>query len=225
MEEGVVAMADKDKPEETTQKKKGLLDGSKIPLDAVLLVGVPFVAFLVLFMFVMGLLPPRPMTVTVVGATPMEEAQTPAENAPQAPRQMQMAAPPEEPAHNAATGDLPGTDPVLPGPTDSTTADAGGMGAVEEHADDAGSDVAAEHVKHTDADATGVARMERIKQLAKVYEQMNASSVAAIVTNMDENDAVDILANMKARNAAKVLASLEPEKAAALSLRLTEGGE
>jgi flagellar motility protein MotE (MotC chaperone) len=65
-------------------------------------------------------------------------------------------------------------------------------------------------------------RMERIKQLAKVYEQMNASSVAAIVTNMREDDAVDILSNMKPRNAAKVLASLDPEKAAKLSLRLTE---
>jgi hypothetical protein len=65
-------------------------------------------------------------------------------------------------------------------------------------------------------------RLERIKQLAKVYEQMNATSVAAIVTNMREQDAVDILSNMKPRNAAKVLASLEPERAATLSLRLTE---
>ena len=70
-------MADKDKPEEVTEKTKGLLSGSKVPLDAVLLVVAPFVTFVLLFMYVMGLLPPRPMTVKVVGAAPMEQVQPP----------------------------------------------------------------------------------------------------------------------------------------------------
>lgn len=221
-------MADKDKPEETTEKKKGLLSGSKVPLDAVLLVIAPFVTFVLLFMYVMGLLPPRPMTVKVVGAAPMEQVQAPAPGAPEASTPTQ---------HVEATGDIlsdaeVGKSPqdmaaVLPEPADGVTADAGGASGVESVAEESAPEaaVAAEEVEGVSpmqTDDVDEDRLESIKRLAKVYEQMNASSVAAIVTNMNEEDAVDILANMKPRSAAKVLASLEPETAAKLSLRLTE---
>ncbi len=221
-------MADKDKPEEGTKKKKGLLGGSTVPLDAVLLVVAPFVTFVLLFMYVMGLLPPRPMTVKVVGATPMEQVQAPAVGAPEA----TAPTPPVE-----ATGDLLSDAEVgrgqedmaamLPEPADSITADAGGAGGVESAAEGSALEAAVtaeeqEGVSPVETDEVDEDRLERIKQLAKVYEQMNASSVAAIVTNMNEDDAVAILSNMKPRNAAKVLASLEPETAAQLSLRLTE---
>jgi flagellar motility protein MotE (MotC chaperone) len=65
-------------------------------------------------------------------------------------------------------------------------------------------------------------RLNRVKQIAKVYDQMNASSVAAIVKSMSDKDAVEILSMMNPRNSARVLAALEPDKAARLSLMLTE---
>ena len=221
-------MADKDKPEEVTEKTKGLLSGSKVPLDAVLLVVAPFVTFVLLFMYVMGLLPPRPMTVKVVGAAPMEQVQPPTAGAPEA----TAPAPRVEAAGDLVSDADVAIGPedittVLPTPADSMTSDAGGASGGEPVAEgpapeavvpeEAGGDASRSEVAEVDED-----RMERIKRLAKVYEQMNASSVAAIVTTMDDDDAVDILSNMKPRNAAKVLASLEPETAAKLSLRLTE---
>jgi hypothetical protein len=221
-------MADKDKPEEGTEKKKGLLGGSKIPLDGVVLVVVPFVTFVLLFMYVMGLLPPRPMTIKVVGATPMEQVQAPGAGAPEVTAPM----PPLETAGNLLSDAEAGRGPedmmpVLPESADSITADAGGAIGVESATEGSASEAVVTEEGAEDEPSTEVAeidgdRMERIKQLAKVYEQMNASSVAAIVTTMDDDDAVDILSHMKPRNAAKVLASLEPEIAAKLSLRLTE---
>lgn len=222
-------MADTDKHEETTEKKRGLLGGSKVPLDAVLLVVVPFVTFLVLFMYVMGLLPPRPMTVKVVGASPLEQGRE------QETTEREEVVPTQPPvtADDARLGfvapEPEGASPLSQS-TDSLVTDGGGMegaaqAAVEAISEQAGEGEAAEVGAGADIDEIDQERVERIKQLAKVYEQMNASSVAAIVTNMDDDDAVDILSNMKPRNAAKVLASLDPEKAAVLSLQLTEGGK
>ncbi len=218
-------MADKDKPEEVTEKKKGLLSGSKIPLDGVLLVVVPFMTFVVLFMYVMGLLPPRPMTVRVVGATTMDRVEAPVAGT------MEAAAPvmPPETGRELAPGteDRSGPEVMRPLPPESAenvVADAGGVESSTQGSapESAVTDQGVEAAPSTEVAGVDEERMERIKQLAKVYEQMNASSVAAIVANMHEDDAVDILSNMKARNAAKVLASLEPETAAKLSLRLTE---
>jgi hypothetical protein len=215
-----------DKPEETAEKKKGLLGASKVPLDVVLLVVVPFVTFVLLFMYVMGLLPPRPMTVKVVGAAPMEQVETPPVQTPAVTTPAPRPETSGDAIADAGAGDLMEAGEVAPATADSMTLDASGAGTAArvdaENAsgvpEDEGDEVPAEtEIAEVDRD-----RIERIKQLAKVYEQMNASSVAAIVTNMSDDDAVDILANMKARNAAKVLASLEPEKAAKLSLRLTE---
>ena len=221
-------MADKDKPEETTEKKRGLLSGSKVPLDAVLLVVVPFVTFVLLFMYVMGLLPPRPMTVRVVGATPMEQVQAPVAGVPEA----TVPTSEVEPTQDLISGTGAGRGPedmaaMLPKPADNMTANAGGTSGVESAGEESASEAAlttkeGEDVSPVETDAVDEDRLEKIKRLAKVYEQMNASSVAAIVTSMNEDDAVDILSTMKPRNAAKVLASLEPETAAKLSLRLTE---
>jgi hypothetical protein len=223
-------MAGKEEPKETAEKKKSLLGGSKIPLDAVLLVAAPFVTFLVLFMYVMGLLPPRPMTVQVVGATPLQNGQIGSEIAARVPSQSQAAPPLAVTKQGEEVPAVTTPEPVLPTETDSLTTEPGGGETLTGQAEglDGKTEAPEDKAQAAPQGAGGISaaeRMDRIKQLAKVYEQMNASSVAAIVSNMDEDDAVDILSNMKARNAAKVLASLEPEKAAELSLRLTEGGE
>jgi hypothetical protein len=224
VEEGVIAMADKDKPEDANEKKKGLLGGSKVPLDAVLLVVAPFVTFVMLFMYVMGLLPPRPMTVRVVGAAPMEEAEKPAVSGRE---EAVLPSSVDNPTRGGEVRDQAGIVPLPPEPIDKIPIDAGGAALPEQTSEETASEARATEEGAEDELSGGAVdvdedRMERIKQLAKVYEQMNASSVAAIVTTMNEDDAVDILSNMKPRNAAKVLASLAPEKAATLSLRLTE---
>jgi hypothetical protein len=220
-------MADKDKPEETKEQKKGLLGASKVPLDAVLLVAAPFVTFLLLFMYAMGLLPPRPMTVKVVGAAPVEELEKPAPGQPDEGVIPEFVGPAASVARGGEVPDQGGIVSAQAEPADTIPVDAGrpapdehaneGAAIAQAGAEDGDTRVPSEGTQKVDED-----RMERIKQLAKVYEQMNASSVAAIITTMDEDDAVDILSNMKPRNAAKVLASLAPEKAATLSLRLTE---
>jgi hypothetical protein len=59
-------MANMDELQETREKRKGLWVKSKVPVDVVLLVVVPFVVFMLLLMYVIGLLPPRTMTLKVV---------------------------------------------------------------------------------------------------------------------------------------------------------------
>jgi flagellar motility protein MotE (MotC chaperone) len=81
-------------------------------------------------------------------------------------------------------------------------------------------------VRQARADSVTVALAEekakRMKQIAKVYEQMTPASVAAIVANMPETDAVAILSRMTPRGAAKILSVLDPEKAARFSLELAQ---
>ena len=119
-------------------------------------------------------------------------------------------------------------DRILPASADSITSEGAGGDVSESEAGEPVSDGDEDADQVTGDQSTAdtgeidVERLERIKQLAKVYEQMNASSVTAIISNMREDDAVAILSNMKPRSAAKVLAYLEPETAADLSLRLTE---
>jgi hypothetical protein len=211
-------MVDKDQPADRDgePKSKGLLSiGSKVPMDGILLVVVPFVAFVLLFLYAMGYLPADPVVILVEGAKaaeeqasdtvaqavetePAEEPAQVAEKEDAGPEETGIAGPTEVP--EVTGGSVPG--PAAGGPQDQTAA-GGGAG---EHA------------------ATELERTKKVKQLAKVYEQMNAASVAAIVTSLSDADAIAILSEMKPRNAAKVLASLEPERAAALSLGLAEGG-
>ena len=222
-----MAMADTDKPEGTKDKKKSLLGATRVPLDAVLLVVVPFVIFVVLFMYVMGLLPPRPMTVKVVGAVPAEYA---GEQVAGLEKESVIPSSVVAPDEIAPAGEIQAQAepaPVRAEPADTISVDAGGRTSGEEMREETaptpqGTEGGSSGESPGETSEVNEERIERIRQLAKVYEQMNASSVAAIVTTMNEDDAVDILSNMKPRNAAKVLASLAPEKAATLSLRLTE---
>jgi hypothetical protein len=206
-----MAMVDKDQPGDgdTGKKRSRLLSvGSKLPIDGILLVVVPFVAFVVLFLYVMGYLPPDPVVVVIDG---MEVAGQPGPEDPAGPAEAgvpvtgeQASAEdtvgPMEPG-TAATPDIP---EMLEGVETGISAESVPDEAVEEDA------------------ARDLEKSEKVKQLAKVYEQMNAGSVAAIVSSLSDADAIAILSRMKPRNAGKVLASLDPEKAAALSLMLTE---
>jgi hypothetical protein len=205
-------MADQEKPEERAGKK-GILGSVKIPLDGIVLVVAPFIIFLVLFMYVMGLLPPKPMTVNVVGAAVMDVGGAPAGEAEAVAVLPQGAVAPAEAAVMEPA--MPDTAGGAGDAGNATGSEAGYSEAAPVGPDENASGEAEEAVVSEE-------RLERMKQLAKVYEQMNATSVAAIVSSMNEEDAVGILSNMKPRNAGKVLASLEPEKAAKLSLRLTE---
>lgn len=213
-------MADKEKPEEDKAKAEGkkLLPGiSKIPLDGILLVVVPFITFVLLFLHLMGFLPPQPVVIHVIdsgiaashktaGDTefPVETDASQAEVPPTEQPTAAVEAPP--PADDTGAADLV-TDEVPPAQgTDDAGAETDFATGGDEPVDQASFPLDGHEKK--------------IKQLAKVYEQMNAASVAAIVTNMSDDEAIDILSNMKPRNAAKVLASLAPERAAALSLML-----
>jgi flagellar motility protein MotE (MotC chaperone) len=205
-------MAEKETPEEVQPKREGkkLFKAlRKLPLDGILLVFVPFVAFLLLFLYVMGFIPPQPVTVHLSGesAGQNEEAELtqPAEIEEESSQELAA-------GREATTETVTEAPEVVVSPVDTT--------AVEQ---DIGQETAASAepgIVLSDSLAAEE-RIKKIKQLAKVYEQMNASSVAAIVKTMGDDEAVDILSNMKPRSAAKVLASLDPARAATLSLLLT----
>lgn len=206
---------------------------SKIPLDAVLLVAVPFIVFVILFLHVMGFLPPQPLRIKVI--TPAAEAQQNQTQEPQATAEQKA---PEDNSQKV----LP-QDQAQPG--GENTASMGAQSGQPEEAKGLASEASGtqetqpkpeasiERKKPEEGTTQELAKKEqkasedtdheqKLKQLAKVYEQMKASSVAAILTNMSDEEAIEVLANMKPRNAAKVLASLEPERAAKLSRLLTE---
>jgi hypothetical protein len=227
MEEGVNSMADEAEPKEGTTKKEGkkLLPGiSKVPLDGILLVVVPFIGFMLLFLHLLGFLPPQPVVIHVIdsglarGAEAIGEVELPVE-AGVTPRQAVSSESTPEEDEAANGGESAGAAGLVTtgGPTDRESR----TGSVETPAVTLEPPVPAAARDQTEPMLTGdESQDKKVKQLAKVYEQMNAASVAAIVTNMSDDEAVDILSNMKPRNAAKVLASLNPERAAALSLML-----
>jgi hypothetical protein len=208
-------MADTEKVEVAEEKKSGgfFSMGSKIPLDAMLLVLVPFAVFVLIFMYFTGLLPPEKLDVELVSATPSEEIETPA------PEPVEPTVKPPEPTRvvvdTAEVSESPDTSSVAP----VTEGVPEGEAMLQEEGEDEDIPV---WVAEADSAMSIEEKMKKVKQLAKVYEQMNAASVAAIVNNMDDDEAVGILSNMKPRSAAKVLASLDPEKAAVISRRLTE---
>jgi flagellar motility protein MotE (MotC chaperone) len=183
-----------------------LLEKVKVPLDIILIVIVPFTGFLVLFMYLAGLIPAQPIVVEIPGDAVVRQLdEEPAEEPVQAP-----------PAETT-------TEPVVeqpPAPQPKTE-------TAEQESESLQETV--EQVPPSEADKPLIIkdpideeRMNRVKQIAKVYDQMNASSVAAIVKSMSDKDAVEILSMMNPRNSARVLAALEPDKAARLSLMLTE---
>jgi hypothetical protein len=213
-------MADTEVPEGTKGKRdgKGLFGGaSKLPMDGIILVVVPFVAFLILFLYVMGLVPPGAVTVQVIA----EETSTEPEVV-SVPGRGGIAQAVESGGTYPAT-DSTAAEPNLSAPQSAEVAtDSAG----------AGSEAAAVALPMT-AEPQSVAtgqdgtvseddQDEKMRQLARVYEQMKASSVAAILQTMSDAEAIGILSNMKPRSAAKVLASLDPERAASISMRLTQ---
>lgn len=183
-----------------------LLEKIKVPLDVILIVVAPFAGFLVLFMYLAGLIPAQPIVVEIpadavvrqLDEEPAEEIveapvsdtrqETAAEQVATPPAQVETTQPASEPLKETV-------EQVPPSVADKPL-------IVKDPIDEE--------------------RANRIKQIAKVYDQMNASSVAAIVKSMSDKDAVEILSMMNPRNAARVLAALDPDKAATLSLMLAE---
>jgi len=212
-------MADEVRTEDAEKEEgKKLPITAKIPLDAILLVAVPFVVFVILFLHVMGFLPPQPLRVNVIA---------PAATA----GQEETVAQPEQPEQQVESGALEKS------PEESAQIASEETVAAEEPKEEAASSRAETEAPKAEPQVASKEaaqqeqleqarkesdRQAKLKQLAKVYEQMKASSVAAIVTNMSDEEAIEVLANMKPRNAAKVLAALDPERAAKLSRLLTE---
>lgn len=58
---------------------------------------------------------------------------------------------------------------------------------------------------------------EKIKSIAKIYENMEPSSAAKILENMPKDQAIAIILNMQRRQAAKILAEMNIQKATQLT--------
>lgn len=182
-----------------------LLEKIKVPLDVILIVVVPFTGFLVLFMYLAGLIPAQPIVVEIPRDAVVRQL---GEEAGEATAQVPVADAPTQAAQQAA-----------PPPAESGTTQPVNE-PLQETVEQVPPSVAEKPL--IVKDPIDEERASRIKQIAKVYDQMNASSVAAIVKSMSDKDSVEILSMMNPRNAARVLAALDPEKAATLSLMLTE---
>lgn len=61
-----------------------------------------------------------------------------------------------------------------------------------------------------------------VKQMAKIYENMDPQNAATILTSISSEMAVSIINSMKGRQAARVLSAMDPNKAAELSKKLLE---
>ena len=64
------------------------------------------------------------------------------------------------------------------------------------------------------------AKMSRVNSLAKLYDGMDARSVAALMANLDDATVVSILPRMKTKNASQVLALFPPKRGAKLSKQM-----
>ena len=65
----------------------------------------------------------------------------------------------------------------------------------------------------------------RITDLAKLYDGMDARTVANMMANLDDTTIVSILPRMKQKNASQVLGLLPPQRAAKLSKQMIEVAE
>jgi hypothetical protein len=185
-----------------------LLEKVKVPIDVILIVVGPFVGFLILFLYLAGLIPAQPIIVEIP------------DNA--AVRQMGDDA--GEASAQAVTAEAtrvgafePVAPTVKPEPRDVGEESEALLETVEQVPSRAAATKPLVVENPIDEE-----RAKRVKQIAKVYDQMNAGSVAAIVKSMRDKDAVEILSMMNPRNAARVLAALDPDKAARLSLMLAD---
>lgn len=64
------------------------------------------------------------------------------------------------------------------------------------------------------------AKTNRVSNLAKLYDSMDARSVAALMANLDDATVVSILPRMKTKNASQVLALFPPKRGAKLSKQM-----
>lgn len=64
------------------------------------------------------------------------------------------------------------------------------------------------------------AKTNRVSNLAKLYDGMDARSVAALMANLDDATVVSILPRMKTKNASQVLALFPPKRGAKLSKKM-----
>jgi hypothetical protein len=177
-----------------------LLEKIKVPLDVILIVVVPFTGFLVLFMYLAGLIPAQPIVVEIPAGAVVRQLG-------------------EEAAGETARAPVAEAPPAAAPPAEGETTQPVNE-PLQETVEQVPASVAEKPLIVTDP--IDEERAKRVKQIAKVYDQMNATSVAAIVKSMSDKDAVEILAMMNPRNAARVLAALDPDKAATFSLMLTE---
>jgi flagellar motility protein MotE (MotC chaperone) len=219
-------MAEKDRPEDSEPKKGGsrlFSVPAKLPIDGILLVVVPFVAFVVLFLYVMGFIPAQPPIIHVVGGGLTAEAVGQTESDAQ-----EVTIPQPQSVGEHTEGEILNEAGTAMPAEIGTVAEAEAATEIAALTDSlAGPETPGEGQLTPETTETGDAlateeREKKVKQLAKVYEQMNATSVAAIVTNMSDVEAIGILSMMNPRSAAKILATLDPERAATLSLMLTD---
>ncbi|MGQ9603166.1 MAG: MotE family protein [bacterium] len=210
-------MADETKQVESQGQEgaKGILGmGSRIPLDAIIIVVAPFLLFVFLFLHVMGFLPPQPLRVKVImPETEASEVQS-LGSEDQSDKQGQpggsMTGPAAEPSQQSQI-DVK-AEPKLGESKVNENEPADALSAGLESALGTGK---AEGSSSTEDEA-------HFKQIAKVYEQMKPASVAAIMSTMSDSEVTEILRRMKARDAAKILALIEPQRAARLSKMMTE---
>ncbi len=185
-----------------------LLDKVKVPIDVILIVVGPFVGFLILFLYLAGLIPAQPIIVEIPDNAVVREL---GEETGDVASQTVTARATPAGAYEAAT------PTVTPERADAEVESEPLRETVEQLP--SGGRATDPLIVKNEIDEE---RAKRIKQIAKVYDQMNAGSVAAIVKSMSDQDAVEILSMMNPRNAARVLAALDPDKAARLSLMLAE---
>jgi hypothetical protein len=188
-----------------------------LPINLIVLVAVPFLVFVAIFLYAMGYFPGKPAVFNISVVTPDGK---PAEA---------FAAEGQPAATDSSTvveGGAQGeTDAMAAGAAGSTAGPASSAEAdtaytVERLARELGLGDSLATAPQPPA-LTEAEKTKKIKQMAKVYEQMPAASVAAIIENLPEDEAVKILAVMTPRSAAKVMGALGAEKAAVMSLMLT----
>ncbi len=214
-----------EREEETTKEqspKRALMGSGKLPIDAIVLVVVPFIAFLLFFLYVSGVIPPTP--IIVEGELPQEEGKTEIKATP-ASEEKSPVGTEEEAVEKPSQAQEPGEEKTRVETENKAQPEEQALGTAETEESKMAKVVVepketAVPAEAIDERAAQEMRLQKYKQIAKVYEQMNASSVAAIVSNLSDEEAVQILSLMKARSAAKVLAALDPERAARLSLLL-----
>ena len=213
-----------DTGERQPEKRKISLKLPKLPLDMIVLIGIPFVAFVVIFLYAMGYIPAKPVVLSVSVVNPLSGQSGPQSGVPEG----LPAAAAESASVVTEQYDVTAGEGVAEGQAEGQATSASGAVAdtalsIERLAGELGLADSLRMKSEPDSLADAE-KAKKFKQMAKVYEQMNATSAAAIVDKLPGDEAVRILSVMTPRTAAKILAALGPEKAADMSLMLTSFG-